>query len=237
MQRRMQGLHAPVQHFRKARPLRDLHNGDAGRGQLPGRAAGGEDFDAALREKAPERLQPRLVGHGNKGAANGYAVAGGHGAALRLHASPPRIAPVRPAVTQRQCRARPYRSAAPVAARRPTLRLTTKRRIGSGGRSAARGSDSTTRSSSLSSPQICSASSLPPMAPLVMGATSQDMSAQSPSRTGPKIAPSLRVKPSMPPQVPANPMSPRSGQRAAMLRRWMSATRSISAGGNRFSRA
>ena len=79
MQRRMQRLDPPVQHFGETRPLRDLHDGDAGRAQLPGRAAGGEDFDAALRKKAPERLQPRLVGHGNKGAANGYAVAGGQG--------------------------------------------------------------------------------------------------------------------------------------------------------------
>ena len=50
------------------------------------------------------------------------------------------------------------------------------RRVGSGGSNAARGSDSITRRSSLSSPQMCSARSLPAIAPLVIGAASHDIS-------------------------------------------------------------
>ncbi len=64
---RMQRLHAPIEHFRKAGVIADLRHREAGVGERVRGAASRQEPDAELREAAREVDDPGLVGHGQQG--------------------------------------------------------------------------------------------------------------------------------------------------------------------------
>ena len=66
MDARMQRLHAPVHHLRHAGDGADVGDGEAGFGQRAGGAAGREDLDAVLGQRAGEVDDPGLVGDGDQ---------------------------------------------------------------------------------------------------------------------------------------------------------------------------
>ena len=68
MHLRMQGLDAAVHHLREAGELRHFDDLEPGVGQRLARAAGGDQLDAALGERAGEVDQAGLVGHRDQGA-------------------------------------------------------------------------------------------------------------------------------------------------------------------------
>ena len=72
---RMQRLDAPVHHLREAGEVGDLLHGQARVGERLMRAAGRDEGDPALAQRARERDKSGLVGYGQKGARHGLQIA------------------------------------------------------------------------------------------------------------------------------------------------------------------
>jgi len=72
MHGRMQGLDAAVEHFREAGVVGHLLDRQSGVAQGLGRAAGRQDLHAVVGQRPGEVYETRLVGDGNKGAADGH---------------------------------------------------------------------------------------------------------------------------------------------------------------------
>ena len=68
---RVQGFDPAVQQFREAGVVGHFHDRDAALAQLPGGAAGGEDFHAEARQRAAEFHHAALVGDADQGAGDG----------------------------------------------------------------------------------------------------------------------------------------------------------------------
>src|SRR3546814_4871571 len=74
----MQGLHPAVHDLGKAGVVSHLDDRHAGRGERLGRAACGENLDAALAEEAAELGEARLVGNREQGALDRRCGVDGH---------------------------------------------------------------------------------------------------------------------------------------------------------------
>ena len=113
----VQGFHAAVHHFRKAGEIGDVDDLQAGVGQRFACAAGGDELDAAFRQRACEVDQAGLVGNGNQRAGDAAEV-GRHG---RPRACAGKVEPMRgPPARRHQRKATQSKSAGfcPAPARR-----------------------------------------------------------------------------------------------------------------------
>jgi hypothetical protein len=75
MDRRVERLDAPVHHLGKPREIAYVANRETGIREHAARAARRDELDAASVQGAGEVQEPRLVGHGEKGAAHALQIA------------------------------------------------------------------------------------------------------------------------------------------------------------------